>query len=605
MMKRSTRTMLCLMAGIVVLASCKKELVETLKDNQNQLSSIRSSQVLNFSTAELKNYFDHARSQDASGVKKLKASSSGGPEGFSSLGALASTDPNAQMLVSVIDDNYMEDVLNGNGEIVVSDVLYKVTPYGTFFAGKNNTDNLNKMYASIASAYPITTDDDSYKRLDLTAFMDKNADLGLGDEVVFLKDNIGFIPTFVDDKSLNLPTRPNRLEGFMEDEADTGRPTRESRPDDGTTRPSRSGDGTDGTTRPSRGGDGTGGTRPPREGGGTTVTNGPRPSRGGDGTPRPPRNAGTPVTSSNELDPAMFENLVARQMNNPEGKILKTIFENSTEYNYFDDSDYRTSVLLYNRNYGFARSVGIKVKQQKAGGFFQLGIWGKVNAEEIVAGWTAVEFETLDLIPPMSLTSDAWRSFTDPTWNKPDYIPVYKAGDIFQILVPYDIPNIFPIGPDNIAGEFKINEKTIKPLLKLGWDALKKKLETPGGGKVKTINVKDGTIEEVALVDLDKATLGLIYKKVETAGADGKVKCVLMPYAAKEYNQDKIEKEFAFAIQDFEIKVSTDFTNIKFDPKTLDNLKKSIKNGFKFTRADVFGASKRNGAWRGVRVYTK
>lgn len=87
MMKRSTRTMLCLMAGIVVLASCKKELVETLKDNQNQLSSIRSSQVLNFSTAELKNYFDQAKSRNATGVKKLKAST-GGPEGFSSLGAL-------------------------------------------------------------------------------------------------------------------------------------------------------------------------------------------------------------------------------------------------------------------------------------------------------------------------------------------------------------------------------------------------------------------------------------------------------------------------------------------------------------------------------------
>ncbi|TDS08895.1 hypothetical protein [Sphingobacterium paludis] len=592
-MERSTPIILCLLTGLFVLISCRKEHLQTLSERQE-----KSIQILSFSNAELRNYLDQAEYPKPAKIELKSSTADSGlpnvPDDFNSLSSVANVDPYAELLTSVIDNNYVEAILNANGEIIVSDVLYKVTPYGTFFAGKDNAENLTKLYESINKSYPIKTDEDSYKRIDLSAFIDVNADLGLGEDMVFLKDNIGFIPTFVDDKSLNLPTRPSRLDDFMtEDDQHTGRPSREGRePIDSTSR------GDDGSIV-------TNGPRPSRGGDGSTITNGPRPSRGGDGTSRPSRTGENLITSGSELDPAMFENLLVRQMNNPEGKLLKTIFENSTEYNYFDDSDYRTSVLLYNRNYGFARSVGIKVKQQKAGGFFQLGIWGKVNAEEIVAGWTAVEFETLDLIPPMSLTSDAWRSFTDPTWNKPDYIPVYKAGDIFQILVPYDIPNIFPIGPDNFSGEFKINEKTVKPLLKQGWDALKKKLETPIGTKVKTINVKDGTIEEISLAELDKAQLGLIYKKVETAGSDGKVRCVLMPYVTREFNQDKIEKEFAFAIQDFEIKVSTDFKSINFDPKTLDNLKKSIKNGFRFTRADVFGASKRNGIWRGVRVYTK
>lgn len=147
--KKSTKNekynlLLCVLLTIA-LVSCEKNDIttHTLEQEKYQLNDVN---VFN-SKAELENIvyssvstekYNIRKSHTKTELYKVKQSSA----------ELGSIDSVEILLEELVPNNNFRNILNDNGEFVVSDTIYRITPSGTFYTAVENRDELNSINIS-------------------------------------------------------------------------------------------------------------------------------------------------------------------------------------------------------------------------------------------------------------------------------------------------------------------------------------------------------------------------------------------------------------------------------------------------------------------------
>lgn len=234
---------------------------------------------------------------------------------------------------------------------------------------------------------------------------------------------------------------------------------------------------------------------------------------GGGGYNPPPANEDP--FSDMKLDSVEFDNGV-------EG-FLNTIFINHTRYRNFD-SKHRISVLFYDRNYGLFNTLGLKVKLQKKGWFW----WNKTEADDMIAGWDNIVYKQKNAFPSFSRPANDLPVMFSPYYINPYEAPANgwfttdKAGlyswhyaqsdnELFAIMIPqFLLPPTF--------GDVTLKSSDLKPLIKSGWDELKKvlvksvplaPLGDPATFKFPTHDIKTGETHYYTIAEMEAMTKAL------------------------------------------------------------------------------------------------
>lgn len=386
-----------------------------------------------------------------------------------------------QAMDELISDNFISSILNDSYEIIVEGILYKITPYGTFFGEEYRRGDLNALVEQIAFNNPIESLDLENVDLDLSMY---NVTIDNDSEVIRFSNGISYIKTFSADEVNN----------FL-------------------------GNGDVSGTIP---------------------------------------NYASPIDN----DPIFLpQNMISSQISNQNGSLFKTIFVNSTDYNYFDNQ-YRTSVLFYNRNYGIIKTIGVKVKQQKKGTFW----WNKISAEEIVAGWKYLVYNSSMKIPKPSF---------------PKAVYSVKAGNTSSILLPLE-ENSFNSYLEQYQGA------AINYIMKTLWAQVRSFAigSGPNVGKISVIN-SDGTTSLMTAEEVLQKHNGFVVYDWNGVDTEGNVKFILASKYERYNNTSLIDIPL-----DFEILVSS-------SPVTTIQ---TIFSSIKIESAYVFGSSRRGNTWKGIIV---
>lgn len=273
----------------------------------------------------------------------------------------------------------------------------------------------------------------------------------------------------------------------------------------------------------------------------------------------------TPIAnyaSSIDNDPIFQDqNMKPATISNQNGSLLTTIFVNSTDYNYFD-TQYRTSVLFYNRNYGLIKTIGVKVKQQKKGLFW----WNKIAADEIVAGWKYLVYNSSIKIPKPSI---------------PKTVYSVKTGSVVNILLPLE-ENDF----NNYISQY--DNAAYEHIFKDFWTRLRGFAiqSGPNVGKISVTN-SDGTVSLMTSDEILAMNRGNIIYNWNGVDTEGNVKFILAPRFVRKSNESIIDIPL-----DFEIYISS-------SPITVI---KTIFSSIKIESAQVFGSTRRGSTWKGILI---
>ncbi len=510
--------------------------------------------------------------------------------------AIGVTKPNNDLLYSsitteLVEDNAIKSIINNKGEMQVGKIIYKISPYSTFYADIKNEAELKKVYEIIASQNDITirvinpTSELNFNNINVT----KTNPNGIHT----LNNLVYFTDTFKETtNAIETSVTPNN-----------GRPTRNELPRTPTTNPPNNG-------RPAR-------NEPPR----TPTVNPPN-------TPRP--NVGDRGYESTTVGNATpFDGLETKEINFKSGAlgIWDTYTKNQTIYRYFN-SNYRASVLFYNRNYGFGKSLGIKVKLQKQG----LLWWNKTEAQEIIAGWERMVYKQIDTqpsftrpanSPPLNMNPNIL--YINPFAEKPAYgyfasnkISLYKwkfgrvNTELFSLMIPY---YLVPGTTEDVTIPFS----TFKPLVMIGWDKLKDRLvkSVPGVGpiivpadpfnyKFPVFDIETGTQSFLSINDMEKMPKAFNTEpnKVYSVIAGQKIRTYISPYYTRELNTDIIDIPLEFSTAN--IKLSYNLNSPISISNTLNSLNiDNLEDSYDIEEADIFGTVKYDGKWLGVRFIVK
>ena len=438
----------------------------------------------------------------------------------------------------LIEDNALKSLLNERGEIQVGNILYKVTPYGTFFANVSKEAALKASFDNLSRQNDITVRlVNPSSKLDLRGLSVKPT---RQKDVLQLNNDVFFIDTF-HEAQLKVPAEPE---------------------DDG--------------------------------GGG-----------GGGGY--------TPVNT----DPYGVMSDEYIEFKTGGGSITQTLFTNSTRYNYFD-SEYRISVLFYDRNYGIVKTLGLKVKLQKQGWFW----WNKVDAQEIRAGWDYIVYKQTNSIPQISRPANQSPTIYSPYtinpydapvngWFTPTAASLYtwkfskSNNELFSIVIPD-----FLIPPSN---EVTISSSAFKPLVQAGWNKLKSILtqsvpiSSSGNAsnfKFPVYDISDGSKKYLSINDMENLpkAFNSAPSTYQQIAAGQKIRSFISPYERTEYNTDIIDIPLDFSTAT--ISLSQNLNSPLSFNNTLNSLGvNNLDSSYEVEKADIFGTVKHNGRWLGIRIH--
>lgn len=492
------------------------------------------------------------------------------------------------VLDEVVDDEAFKAILSENGEIQVEDIVYKVTPYGTFFARIEFENDLQYLVDVTYSSF-------DYK----LRLYDKQTPIrfdGFPMEGTETKDMIRVMKTvfFIDSflESNEPPTIVN-----TDEEIDTyhkqGWHLFPPIPDPAPTAPTEN-----------------------------------------DNIPLERKQinylAVVPTASLQEDSGPAYQNMLDYEINFSKGagSILQTIFENSTRYHNFNDN-YRTSVLMYNRNYGILKTLGLKVKFQKKGWLW----WNKRETEEIRGGWDYIAYKSAISVPKISLPNNDNPPSTgapylinpyenpyyaSPMWSTTNSIRYNLYGwklkrgsnELFTIAIP---GWFIPFRPEGID----VKSSMFKGAVKAGWNELKKvlvKSAPPSGPSIINNNANnykfpvysldgDGAIRWLSINDMENMPKSFNSTIIRNdVLKDDKIQSFVSPYEVVTYNDDKIDIPLDFSTSS--ITISTNPSSIAFSAGQIAKslLTEELITNFEVQGASVFGTVKYNNEWRGIRL---
>lgn len=555
-----------LVFAVLFTGSCKKE-NEIDNENLSGTSKNNLNNVLNISKAQ----FEQLRSNYKKN-KSIYANQYGTIKSLANATALM--EPNAvnyEMAVDeMVSDDLLTSIINPSGEIIVDNNLYRITPFGTFQTTPENQAKLDMLINEINQEYPVsdlTLDNPIY---DLTDFYENPNQVASAEGIITLKDGIGFTPTFSKDQMVL--QKPDPVDVFYGVDPGTVEPFDYSNYYNGVP-----------TNNANLGG-------PPKA---PWWLPNPNPLY----NPSIIDEKDLPSAGTNPFVHPLFNdaNMGTQNMTNPDGDFWKTLFKNSTKYNYFNGS-YRTSVLFYNRNYIFVKTLGIKVKHQKEGAFW----WNKSNTAVIAAGWEYIAYSQANkptlpkyytsLVPKETLVGTGNGQFdysVIPTQIEILKTPTFMGETYIPLIVGNDLP--IPL---------TIRNKGPQGIIDYLWRIIQKKIKT--GDVILKDNNGSHPVHPTDQVDSWK-TKTIIFRDYTNT------KYIFFPpYMQFAYNTDMIDIGLDSYTADFTSLIPI-VVNAINDPEKAgqqlgDWAKQEMGNSFKVKQAVVFGSSQKNGIWRGVRI---
>ncbi len=473
-------------------------------------------------------------------------------------GSVSVANPNDQsvpgydeVLTELVDDLTFQTLLNQEGEIEVSNITYKVTPYGTFFTPTNNEAAIQNVLVGVAQQNDYTLRlNDLTSELNLTGIQVGNIEQNNAETLI---NGVYFIDSFVEENIPNPPTITYQL---------------------------------------------------------SNINN-------------------FSIQDDPDLNDPAYQNLAEYPLSFDRGwlglaSLTQTIFKNSTRYNNFD-SKHRISTLLYSRNWGLLKTLGVKVKFQKKGWLW----WNKTNTEEIRGGWDYIAYNSAKTLPAIILPDNEMlppfgspylvnyykETYYATPWQRTEYnnrhnlygfdIGVRK-NELFTISIP---GWLVPFHPDGV----KVPAGIYKAAIKLSWTELKKilKKSAPPTNFVSLTNSypdnykfpvyslnknQEGVIRYLSINDMENMPKSYVSRiNKSDVLKDGKIQTFISPYEERVYNNDNID--IPLDVSTVDIKISTDVNKVL---KSL--LTEELFDSFEVKAASVFGAVKYNGQWRGIRL---
>jgi hypothetical protein len=497
-----------------------------------------------------------------------------------------------EVVEELVDDESFATLLNEDGEIQVDDIIYKVTPFGTFFSSASNEIALENVFNNVYvqndytlrlydPATPIELENISVTG---TAYND----------VKLLDQTVYFVDSFLEDTTL----QPAEI--TYEDTAITYPiifPAPNNTPSDPLPAP------------PSL----------PLENQQINIL------------------SQVSVPSNTVQEDASFQNMVEypiefRKGFVGSGSLLQTFFTNSTRYNNFDNS-HRVSTLMYNRNYGVLKTIGIKVKFQKKGWLW----WNAKNTDEIRAGWDYVSYKSARSIDRISLPSNdippsnGAPYLINPTENPYYATPMYGSNDpyakrynlygwnlsrgsnnLFTVILP---GWLVPFKPDGL----EIPPAAYKLAINIGWTQMKTILRksapptpplivnsSPDNYKFPVHSLNSSEVKYLSINEMENMPKSYNSNILRSdVLKDNKINTFVSPYETRVYNSDIID--IPFDISTVTITISTDPSNIAL---SLSQIAKSmiteeLGTSYEVEGASIFGAAKYNNQWRAIRLKVK
>jgi hypothetical protein len=503
-----------------------------------------------------------------------------------------------EVMTELVDDKAFKSLLNIEGEIQVDDIIYKVTPYGTFFTNADNMEALDKVFADIAlqNDYTLRLEDQATPII-MEAVQVRGTQYN---DVRLLNSSVYFVDSFI--------------------EQDTPQPEIDVFPSDDSLTPIVYPDANDGTNN----------NTPPAP---SSSNNLPVENR---------QNyfLNTLMTSnSSQIDPA-YNNTIEYPIEFRSGILgigsaLQTFFDNSTRYNNFNNK-YRMSALMYNRNYGIIKTLGIKVKCQKKGWLW----WNKTEAQEIRAGWDYISYKSTRGVDKIGLPSNDFAPsigspyIINPTENPFYGVPMWGSNDsyakrynlygwymkrgnneIFTISIP---GGILPVSH---LEDLDLPSSIFKGAVQSGWNKLKDVLQksAPASGpsliNPNANNYKFpvyplngyGEVKYLSINDMESMPKSFMrgINKTEFLNGDYNVYSIVSPHELREYNTDMIDIPLDFSTVD--IKLSTTINNLAFDVKQAAKslLSDQLGKHYEVDKGTIIGAVKWDNQWRSIRINFK
>jgi len=501
-----------------------------------------------------------------------------------------------EVMTEIVDDQVFQSMLNVEGEIQVENIIYKVTPYGTFFTNANNYAALNNVFADIAlqNDYTVRLEDQATPIL-MDAVQVESTQYN---DVRLLNQSVYFVDSFI--------------------EEDLPQPEVTVFPSDAVLDPlifpninDAGNTGGNGVTPPSN----------PEE---LPIEN--RQSYFLDNLIMGTQPAADPAYNNNIDYPIEFRTGV--------GSILQTFFDNSTRYNNFNNK-YRMSALMYNRNYGVIKTLGIKVKCQKKGWFW----WNKTDAQEIRAGWDYISYKAPIGVEKIGLPNNEFAPsigqpfLINPTENPFYGVPMWGSGnsyakrynlygwymkrgdnEIFTVTIP---GGLLPI---NHLEDVDIPSSKFKFAINAGWAKLKEVLtrSAPSSGSLISPNASNykfpiyplngyGEVKYLSINDMEnmpKSYVGGISKTTYLNG-DYNLYTIVSPQELREYNTDMIDIPLDFRM--IEIKLSTNPNKLAFDigQAAASLITDKLAKSYNVDKGTIIGAVKWDNQWRSIRLNFK
>lgn len=492
----------------------------------------------------------------------------------------------------LVDDEAFSTLLNEDGEIQVNNIIYKVTPFGTFFSSPDNELALESVFNNVYVQNDYTLRlYDSATPISLTDIAVTGTEYG---DVKLLDQTVYFVDSFIEDGSVQ------PLEVTYEDD-NVLYPI---------VFPNLNIISSDPLTAPQN---------LPLENQQVNTL------------------AQTTVPSNTVQDDAIFQNNKDFLIEFNKGflglgSILQTFFTNSTRYNEFDNK-HRISALMYNRNYGLLKTIGIKVKFQKKGWLW----WNAKNTEEIRAGWDYVAYKSPRSVDRISLpTNDIPPSngapyLINPTENPYYATPMYGSNNayakrynlygwnisrgsnnLFTVMLP---GWLVPFKPDGL----EIPPAAYKAAINLGWTQMKQILRKsapptgvsinnsdPNNYKFPVHSLNSSEVKYLSINDMENMPKSYNANILRSdVLKDDKINTFVSPYETRVYNSDIID--IPFDISTVNITLSTDPSNIALSLSQVANslLTEELGTSYQVQGASIFGAAKYNNQWRSIRLKVK
>lgn len=532
---------LLLLSGMAIFAGCQKSQIIEDSNLAGSKLETKSMNMLNLTTGQvtlLRNTYVEEQKNYQNQYGSIKSFAS----------AIADNNSNSQnptykqLLNEVMKDNFISSILNDDGEITVDGNLYKVTVFGTFKSKPENKANIDAILKILYSKYDVKKINIDKPSFDLTSLYSNGAA-----SIKKVSSSKGYVNAneCPEIDYVDLINEVDYYPTFTNEELEA--------------------------------------CDIPGGGGG-----------GGGYTPDP-----TPQVFNNDHPMFLPGNMTTQNMVNPNGSFWSTIFENSTLYNDFD-SEYRTSVLFYNRNYGFIKTLGIKVKHQKSGWFW----YNSTNTNVVSAGWESIVYETINADPtkkyyPTVIPASNNQYATDVLPNNIQIMRTFNAGQAFYY--PLIVANGLPIpNPYDSMGP--------KGIAKFIWDLIKKKINEKSGdagwGGIPVVDESGTIVNYIYTVQQSEALKqAAIIAEIQHKG---ELQLVLPAHQQNAFNTDMIDiplDDYYSDIQTLGVlitltAVSPGVGGAPLFAFTKDEFSKS----FKVIHANIYGSSSRNGMWRGVRV---